>query len=158
MLIKILKEAFLGSMSSILTVAKIVIPLMIIIEIIKELNLLDKICGIFKPLTKMLKLSETTILPLFSGLFFGIVYGAGLIIDAAEEGNISKKDMYLVIVFLGACHAIVEDTLVFVQIGANGWVIFFVRLISAFILTYILSIIFDKSNTAKRIIKEEIAG
>ncbi|GFR36648.1 nucleoside recognition domain-containing protein [Thermobrachium celere] len=158
MLIKILKEAFLGSMSSILTVAKIVIPLMIIIEIIKELNLLDKICGIFKPLTKMLKLSETTILPLFSGLFFGIVYGAGLIIDAAEEGNISKKDMYLVIVFLGACHAIVEDTLVFVQIGANGWVIFFVRLISAFILTYIFSIIFDKSNTAKRIIKEEIAG
>ncbi|WDC83667.1 hypothetical protein PL321_13865 [Caloramator sp. mosi_1] len=69
MIIDILKEAFLGSMSSMWTVIKIVIPLMIAIEIIKELNLLSKICGIFKPLTRLLKVSETTILPLFSGLF-----------------------------------------------------------------------------------------
>ncbi|MBZ4663201.1 MAG: nucleoside recognition protein [Caloramator sp.] len=158
MIIDVLKEAFLGSMSSMWTVIKIVIPLMIVIEIIKELNLLNKICGIFKPLTKLLKISETTILPLFSGLFFGLVYGAGLIIDAAEEGNITKKDMYLVAVFLGACHAIVEDTLIFVQIGANGWIIFCLRLISAFIVTYIFGFIFEKSNTAKRIVNREIAG
>ncbi|SHF10885.1 nucleoside recognition domain-containing protein [Caloramator proteoclasticus] len=158
MIIDVLKEAFLGSMSSMWTVIKIVIPLMIVIEIIKELNLLNKICGIFKPLTKLLKISETTILPLFSGLFFGLVYGAGLIIDAAEEGNITRKDMYLVAVFLGACHAIVEDTLIFVQIGANGWIIFCVRLIAAFIITYIFGFIFEKSNTAKRIVNKEIAG
>lgn len=154
-IVNILLEATKGSLSSLWSVAKIVIPLMIVIELIKELNLLDKICNFFKPLTKILGLSENTILPLLSGIFFGIVYGAGLIIDAAEEGNISTKDMYLVTVFLGACHAIIEDTLIFVQIGANGWIIFFSRLTAAFLLTYIFHIIFDKSNTAKKLLKEE---
>ncbi|WDC83666.1 hypothetical protein PL321_13860 [Caloramator sp. mosi_1] len=61
-------------------------------------------------------------------------------------------------VFLGACHAIIEDTLIFVQIGANGWIIFIVRLVAAFIITYIFGFVFEKSTTAKRIMNKEIAG
>lgn len=135
--IDVLKEGLMGSISSMWGVIKIVIPLMIVIEIIKDLKILDSISGVVKPITKVIGTTKESLLPLLSGLLFGLLYGAGIIIDAVNEGNMDKKEVYLVTIFLGACHAVVEDTLIFVQIGANGWIIFFARLITAIIITSI---------------------
>lgn len=131
----ILKEAFFGSVSSMWGVIKIVVPLMIVIEIIKDLKILDMMYKYIRPLTKVIGTSEKSVLPLLSGIIFGIVYGAGLIIDSVKDGDMHKKEIYLVGIFLSACHAIVEDTLVFVQIGANGWIILAVRIFMALIVT-----------------------
>ncbi len=133
--IDVLKEGFMGSLSSMWGVIKIVIPLMLIIEIIKDLKILDKISGVVKPITRVIGTTKESLLPLLSGLLFGLLYGAGIIIDSVNEGNMHKKEVYLVTIFLGACHAVVEDTLIFTQIGANGWIIFFARLITAIIIT-----------------------
>lgn len=135
LVLEILKEAFLGSMSSMWGVIKIVIPLMLIIEIIKDLKILDRLYKYIRPLTKVIGTSEKSVLPLLSGILFGIVYGAGLIIESIKEGDMHKKEVYLVGIFLSACHAIVEDTLVFVQIGANGWIVLGVRILMALIVT-----------------------
>lgn len=134
-IIDVLKEGFMGSLSSMWGVIKIVIPLMLIIEIIKDLKILDKISGVVKPITRVIGTTKESLLPLLSGLLFGLLYGAGIIIDSVNEGNMHKKEVYLVTIFLGACHAVVEDTLIFTQIGANGWIIFFARLITAIIIT-----------------------
>lgn len=133
--IDVLKEGFMGSLSSMWGVIKIVIPLMLIIEIIKDLKILDRISGVVKPITRVIGTTKESLLPLLSGLLFGLLYGAGIIIDSVNEGNMHKKEVYLVTIFLGACHAVVEDTLIFTQIGANGWIIFFARLITAIIIT-----------------------
>lgn len=133
--IDVLKEGLMGSLSSMWGVIKIVIPLMLIIEIIKDLKILDKISGVVKPITRVIGTTKESLLPLLSGLLFGLLYGAGIIIDSVNEGNMHKKEVYLVTIFLGACHAVVEDTLIFTQIGANGWIIFFARLITAIIIT-----------------------
>lgn len=131
----VLKEGLMGSLSSMWGVIKIVVPLMLAIEIIKDLKILDKISGVVKPITKVIGTTKDSLLPLLSGLLFGILYGAGIIVDSVNEGNMDKKEVYLITIFLGACHAIVEDTLIFTQIGANGWVIFFARLVTAIIIT-----------------------
>lgn len=131
----VLKEGLMGSLSSMWGGIKIVVPLMLAIEIIKDLKILDKISGVVKPITKVIGTTKDSLLPLLSGLLFGILYGAGIIVDSVNEGNMDKKEVYLVTIFLGACHAIVEDTLIFTQIGANGWVIFFARLVTAIIIT-----------------------
>jgi hypothetical protein len=41
--------------------------------------------------------------------------------------------------FLATCHAVVEDTLIFVVIGGNGWIMLGVRLLIAFGLTAALA-------------------
>ncbi|HBF76500.1 MAG TPA: nucleoside recognition protein [Clostridiaceae bacterium] len=138
-IIAILKEALLGSLSSMWTVVKIVVPLMIAIEIIKDLNMLEKIANFLKPLTRFLGTSKYSIIPLLSGLFFGLLYGAGIIIDSVNEGNMKKREVNLVIIFLASCHAIFEDTLLFTEIGANGWLILFSRLFAAFLVTFLAS-------------------
>jgi len=72
------------------------------------------------------------------GLFLGITYGAGIILSEVQKGTISKLDILYIGTFLMLCHSVIEDILLFVIFGANGWVILFIRLILAFVLSSIL--------------------
>ena len=53
----------------------------------------------------------------------GISFGSGLIIDSAREGRITRKDGLLLTAFLAPCHAVFEDTLLFVPLGVNPFVL-----------------------------------
>ena len=76
---------------------------------------------------------------------FGISYGAGVLIKSSEDGEIDTNSLFIISIFLAACHAIVEDTLLFVAVGAQGMIIVLVRVLIAFIATIIISR-FVKSN------------
>jgi len=117
-MLAVLREALVGSLSSVLQIALIVIPLMIFIEIIKDLNLLDYLTAIIAPLTRWMKLPREAGLPLVAGLVFGISYGAGIIIQAAREGALKNSDIYMINLFLVICHSVFEDTILFAAIGA----------------------------------------
>ncbi len=143
-IILFIKEGCSESLVSIITIAKIVIPLMIGIEILKDFNILDKVSSFLNPLAKFLGISKESTLPLVIGLVLGLFYGAGVIIESAKEGELSKKDLYLLMIFLVACHSIFEDILLFVAIGANGWLLLSVRLVTAIILTSLVSKHIDK--------------
>lgn len=134
-----LKESFTGSFSSILTLAKIIIPLMMVMEILKDSKILDKISKKLNYLFKSLNISDEATFPLLIGLIFGLSYGAGIIIESTKENNLSKKDLYILMIFLIVCHAIIEDTLLFVVIGANLWLLLGIRLGTAIIISLIAS-------------------
>lgn len=135
----------LGSLKSIWGIAIIVIPLMIFMEIAKDIKLLDFISKLFKPVTRLFRTHEKSAFPLAVGIIFGISYGAGVLIKSSEDGEIDTNSLFIISVFLAACHAIVEDTLLFVAVGAQGVIIVLVRVIIAFIATTIISR-FVKSN------------
>jgi len=135
----------LGSLKSIWGIAIIVMPLMIFMEIAKDIKLLDFIAKLFKPVTRLFRTHEKSAFPLAVGIIFGISYGAGVLIKSAEDGEIDTNSLFIISVFLAACHAIVEDTLLFVAVGAQGVIIVLVRVIIAFIATTIISR-FVKSN------------
>ncbi len=137
--LEILKEAALGSASSIKSIMVIVIPFMVFVEIIKDLNLLDRASGAMAPILRVLGISKGGAIPLMAGLVFGLSYGAGLIIQAAREGRMTPRDLTLVNVFLVICHSLFEDTLIFVALGAVGWIIVVVRLVLAIVITYALA-------------------
>ena len=149
-----LKESFTGSMSSVLLMAKIIIPLMIVMEILKDAKILEMISKKLKPLSKFFGISNEAVFPLIIGTIFGIMYGAGIIIESAEENNLNKKDLYVLIIFLVACHALFEDTFIFAAIGANLWLLFLTRLIVATIVAYFASNIIDKKLRIEEFEKE----
>lgn len=70
------------------------------------------------------------------GVILGITYGAGVLIKEAKSGNMSKQDIYFVSTFLMICHAIVEDTLLFVIFGADFFMVVVVRTVVAVLLSY----------------------
>ena len=139
-----LKESFTGSMSSVLTMGAIIIPLMVVMEILKDTKVLERFSSKLNPIAKFFNISNESIFPLLIGIIFGLAYGAGIIIDSTEEGNLSKRDLYVLVIFLLACHAIFEDTLIFAAVGANLWLIFTIRLIVAIIISYFAARIIDK--------------
>lgn len=138
-LIDFFELGIIGSIKSIWGIAVIVIPLMIFMEIAKDIKLLDLIGKLFKPITRLFNAHEQSAFPLAVGIIFGISYGAGVLIKSTEDGEIDARSLFIISVFLAACHAIVEDTLIFAAVGADGMVIVLTRVVVAFIATIIIS-------------------
>lgn len=138
-LMEFFDKGIIGSVKSIWGIAVIVIPLMIFMEIAKDIKLLDLIGRLFKPITKLFGASEKSGFPLAVGIIFGISYGAGVLIKSSEDGDLDGVSLFIVSVFLAACHAIVEDTLLFVAVGASGTIIILMRVLVALITTIIVS-------------------
>jgi len=82
------------------------------------------------------------------GVILGITYGAGILIKEVQSGNISKEDIFYIGTFLMICHAIIEDTLLFVIFGADFTIVVAIRTVAAIIISYILLKIYQKRNIA----------
>jgi hypothetical protein len=80
----------------------------------------------------------STSFSIVAGLILGITYGAGILINEAKSGALSKRDIFFVGTFLMICHSIIEDTLLFVIFGANFWVIVGIRIIYAIVFSYLI--------------------
>lgn len=87
-------------------------------------------------------MKENTSTTLASGLLFGLALGSAVMIQAVKEDGVSKRDVTLAMIFLVGCHAVVEDTVIFVPLGITGWpllLLFLIRLVTAILLTLIVS-------------------
>jgi len=91
--------------------------------------------------TKMMQNYQKKVNSSFSimaGLILGITYGAGILIHESKTGNLNKVDIFYIATFLMICHSVVEDVLLFVIFGANGWLVIMIRLLMAFVFSYLL--------------------
>lgn len=134
----------------VLQLAMIVIPLMIIIQYLKDKLYLQKFSQKIAPFTKVLGIAPNASMTLVSGLVIGLAIGAGVMIQAVKEDGVSKKDATLVFIFLVACHAVVEDTLIFIPLGIPIWPLLLLRLGIAFVLTIIIAAIWRRTEHTKR--------
>lgn len=129
-----------------LQLALVVIPLMIMIQILKDKQYLQRISNSMGPLTRLIGVQKNTSLTLASGLIFGLAMGAGVMIQAVQEDGVSKKDATLAFIFLVACHAVVEDTLIFIPLGIPIWPLLIIRIVTALGLTIFISYLWRKSE------------
>jgi hypothetical protein len=146
----IILEAVQKAGLGILQLAMIVIPLMVVIQILKDLQWLNRFSKTMAPVTRTLGMKENTSTTMAAGLLFGLAYGAGVMIQAVKEDGVSKKDITLAFIFLMACHAVVEDTLIFVPLGIPVWPLFLIRIGVAIVLTLIVGTIWTRSGLVKR--------
>ncbi|MEG1931325.1 MAG: nucleoside recognition domain-containing protein, partial [Anaerovorax sp.] len=128
-----------GWFSTILSLAKILIPLMIIIEILRVYHIMERLADKLQFLAKSMGMEKQSIFPLLVGVTMGVTYGAGTLIEINKETPISKKDYTLIGIFLFLCHGIIETALIFGVAGANIFFITVFRLIFAFIVTVVAS-------------------
>lgn len=144
---------FIGELSAILLkIAIIVLVMLIVLEILKAFKILDFINKILYLFIKPLGISKNACTPLVVGLFAGITYGASAILASYANNDMTKKDVILVSCFLCLCHAVIEDTLLFASVGANGWIILLVRFLLAILVTLLVNafyILYDKKKQKK---------
>lgn len=100
---------------------------------------------LLRPLTAALNVHRSAAQVTIIGLLLGLSFGAGLLIDESRKGTISRRDMRVVMCFLGICHSVVEDTLLIMLLGAQLWAILGLRLLFALLITaYIARRIYRK--------------
>ncbi len=143
----LLLDALAGGLSQAWLIARVVIPLMILLQLARDLNLLDGLARLLRPLTRLFGMSAKSAFPLLVGLVFGLSYGAGVIFDSAREDGLTKRDLFLLVLFLVGCHAIIEDTLVFVVVGADGRLLLATRVGVALVVTWLVSLFLSPTAT-----------
>ncbi|MGM7702854.1 nucleoside recognition domain-containing protein [Pseudalkalibacillus sp. Hm43] len=139
------EKGFIG----IVQLAAIVIPLMIFIQIMKDLNWLTVFSRWMSPITRALGMKPNTSTTLAAGIVFGLAYGAGVMMQAVKEDGVEKKDLYLAFIFLVSCHAVIEDTLIFIPLGIPVWPLLMIRLVVAIVLTMIVAVVWNRLDARK---------
>jgi len=118
----------------------LILVLNIMYELLKQWKYIVFIKQKLQSASGVIGLSGGAVVPWLAGFILGIVYGAGILFQFSEKKTLTHKDACLVTVFMVLAHAIIEDTLVFVFLGANFWLIFITRTLLAFIVMKIMSI------------------
>lgn len=117
----------------------IVVPLVVVFEVLRYVKVFRDIGTRTEPVMRSLGLGRSAVLPLFTGIFLGIAYGAGIIIRSAATGQMSRRELFLTGLFLATCHAVIEDVLIFVVLGGNAAVMLGLRLTLAVLLTSMIA-------------------
>ena len=132
-------DLMLGSLYS-----SFILSLEIIVLITSLIFLMDYIKS-----RNFVKKSKKNISKSFSlgvGILLGITYGAGILINEAKNKSLNREDLFYVSNFLMICHAIIEDTMLFVIFGADFTVVIIIRLSFALFLSFILLKIYQYKN------------
>lgn len=129
-----------GILVTCLQVMALIFVLNFLYELAKRWKYRSQLKQKLQKVSSLMGLSPGAMVPWMAGFVFGIVYGAGILFQFAEKNTLSHKDASLVTVFMVLAHAIVEDSFIFMVVGANFWWIFLTRIILAFVVMKLLSI------------------
>ncbi len=131
-------EGIYNGLLGVWTIARIVVPLMIVIEIAKANQWLDRVNRWLHPPFRVIGLSEHAAFPVLVAVIFGLTFGSGVILSNVREGKLSSKELRIIGTFIAICHAMIEDTLLFFVLGVPLWILIFPRLSVAIIASMIV--------------------
>ena len=115
-----------GSVNLLLRMFVIVVPIMVVLELFEGSRPFAALVRGWSRLVGRLGLTEETAAPTLVGFLFGLAYGGGVIIRDTERHGLGRRQVFLMSVFLSMVHAIFEDSLVLIAVGASAaWVIGF---------------------------------
>lgn len=126
-LVDLLQNSLYESLSLSIKVIALVTILIFFLDFIKSLPIIEK---------HSQKVNSG--FSILVGVILGITYGAGILIAEYEKGILQKREVLFIGTYLMICHAIIEDTLLFVIFGANPWLIVGLRLLFATLVAYII--------------------
>lgn len=93
--------------------ALFLLPLFLLLELLRQLNLMERLNHLCAPLTRSLRLPPSLTPALLAGLLLGVSTGAGVIEQVVQEQQPERRDLYRLNVFLLLFHSVIEDTLMF---------------------------------------------
>ncbi|HOT23308.1 MAG TPA: hypothetical protein PLK79_02600 [Thermoleophilia bacterium] len=131
----LLREFLSGSVDLLLTVFVIVVPIMVVLELFEGTRPYRRAVRWFSRLVgRWLGLREEAAAPTLVGFLFGLAYAGGVIVRDTERHDLGRRQVFLMSVFLSMVHAIFEDSLIFIALGASiFWIVVYRTLFAALV-------------------------
>ncbi len=136
----ILWEGLKQGLHGVWTVARVVIPLMIILEIAQANGLLQRLNRVLaRPPFRRIGLSEEGAFPVVVAMVFGLTFGSGgVILNHVQEGKITAREVKIMGTFIALAHALIEDTIIFSAWGGAPLALLVPRLTAAYGMAYLV--------------------
>ncbi len=136
---ELVSEFLSGSFSLMLKVFVIVVPIMVFLELFEGTRPFRAMVRSWSRLVgRWLGMSEETAAPTVIGFLFGLAYGGSVIVRDTRRHKLGRRQVFLMSVFLSMVHAIVEDSLIFIALGAGVFWVVVYRTAWAALVTVIL--------------------
>ncbi len=131
----LLREFLQGSLDLVVRVFVIVVPIMVVLELFEGTRPFRALVRGWSGLVgRWLGMREEAAAPTLVGVLFGLAYGGGLIVRDARRHELSRRQIFRMSVFLSMVHAVVEDSLIFIALGASAfWVVVYRALWAALV-------------------------
>ena len=127
-----------AELRTMLMIFLIILTLMAVLKVMKAVGITALMTRLLEPLLKLLGMSREAAPVTIIGMTLGLSYGGGLIIQEAQSGRLSKRDLFASVTLMGLCHSIIEDTLLVMVLGAHLSGIFWGRLIFSLLVVFVL--------------------
>lgn len=117
----------------------ILVLLLILLDVLERLGITRRITALLTPLLRLSGL-EARAAPITTvGVLLGLTYGGALIIEESERQTFGPRTRFLALTWLCLSHALIEDTLLVLAVGANVWVILVGRVAVTLVLIALLA-------------------
>ena len=100
-----------------------VVALLLLMDVLKALGFIDLLNKLLRPLLSLVGVDRQLAPVATTGVLLGVVYGGALMIDEVRASNYSKRAVFTAMLLVSLMHALIEDTLVVLAIGANVWIV-----------------------------------
>ena len=115
----------------------IVLGLTVMIDLMRYYRLFTPVVSMLRPFTQINGLPHKSAFMWMAGIVFGLAYGSGIIIAESKAGHLDHDELIRLNLSLGISHSLVEDTFLFVAIGASLFWILVPRVIAAAVVVWI---------------------
>jgi spore maturation protein SpmB len=116
----------------------ILMAILIALEVLKVSGWMEPILKALTLPLKMMGLSQKVGLLWMAGAFFGVAYGAAVIVEEAGKGYLTKEELERLHASIGINHSMIEDPALFLTMGLNAFWLWVPRLIMAILFVHLL--------------------
>jgi hypothetical protein len=120
-----------GTLWLVAKVLLFVLGVMLLQEFLHEFDLLHGLARATSPILLLLGLPRSVAFLWIVANTLGLAYGAGVLVPEARSGRIRKEEIGMLNRSIAVCHSLLEDTLLFVAVGAWAAWITWPRLVAA---------------------------
>jgi len=99
----------------------------------ESLGWLKYVRNFFRPLMKILGLSDRAVTMWVTGAGFGLLYGSAVIMEEANKETLTKEELEHLHISIGINHSIVEETGLFLALGVNPLWLLIPRFVAAIV-------------------------
>ena len=124
----------LSTVRTLIMTALVIVSLVIILDLLERIGFTRLISRLLTPVLRLSGLDERVAPITTVGVLLGLAYGGALIIEEAENNNFDAKTRLLALSWLSLSHALIEDTLLILALGADIWVILIGRVLITLII------------------------